>query len=325
MPNRHGSSDSYRYGYNGKEKDDELKGEGNSIDYEKRFYDSRIGKFLSTDPLFKSFAWFSPYQFAGNSPISCVDLDGLEMYFAADGTFLGQSKKGGTEIRIATEKTPYKAHKNGKIDEGFVITKSMPINQGTFATQGKIYQTIYDREIGGKAKVLVDVAYPDKTPIEGGVGAHTIPPLGKGAIVINANFYEELGGGKSGIGNGDYYSARTNLKHEEKHFKGLGVDPWTEHFQIWVETFQEIKADGTYSKLNYGYKQFLNRVGAGYINQISSSLSDSKVVTSKDFNRAYDIYVKNVTTYNKLMNDKEKLKITSKNDFLDARKSNADD
>jgi RHS repeat-associated protein len=324
VPNRHKAGDDYRYGFNGMENENELKGEGNIINYEARMHDPRVGRFLSIDPMFKAFVWFSPYQFAGNSPISCVDLDGLEMYFAADGSFLGQSKKGGTEIRIATKYTPLKAQKNGKIDEGFVITKSIPVDHASFATQGKIYQTIYDREIGGKAKVLVDIAYPDKEPMESGTGAHTIPPLGKGAIVINANFYEELEGSK-GIGNGDYYSARTNLIHEEKHFKGMGTDPWTEHFQIWVETFKDIKADGTYSKLNNGFKKFLNNVGAGYINKISQSLSDSNVVTSKDFDRSYDIYVNNVTTYNGFMKDKEKLKVTSKKDFLDARKSNKDD
>ena len=31
VPNRHGSSNSYRYGFQGQEKDDELKGEGNSF------------------------------------------------------------------------------------------------------------------------------------------------------------------------------------------------------------------------------------------------------------------------------------------------------
>ena len=78
VPNRHGSSNSYRYGFNGMEKDDEIKGEGLQYDYGFRIYDPRIGKFLSTDPLFKSFPWYTPYQFAGNKPIMAIDLDGLE-------------------------------------------------------------------------------------------------------------------------------------------------------------------------------------------------------------------------------------------------------
>jgi len=68
----------YRYGFNGKEKDNEVKGDGNQYDYGFRIYDPRIGKFLSVDPLFKSYPWYTPYQFAGNKPINSIDLDGLE-------------------------------------------------------------------------------------------------------------------------------------------------------------------------------------------------------------------------------------------------------
>jgi len=43
-----------------------------------RIYDGRLGRFLSVDPLTKSFAWYSPYQFAGNTPIAAIDLEGGE-------------------------------------------------------------------------------------------------------------------------------------------------------------------------------------------------------------------------------------------------------
>ncbi len=78
LPNRHGSSDKYRYGFNGKEKDDEIKGEGIHYDYGFRVYDPRISKFLSIDPLFKGYPFYTPYQFAGNKPIMASDVDGLE-------------------------------------------------------------------------------------------------------------------------------------------------------------------------------------------------------------------------------------------------------
>jgi hypothetical protein len=35
----------YRFGFNGQEKDNELKGVGNSLDFNFRVYDSRLGKF----------------------------------------------------------------------------------------------------------------------------------------------------------------------------------------------------------------------------------------------------------------------------------------
>jgi RHS repeat-associated protein len=80
MPGRQfdGSSLKYRYGFNGKENDNEVKGEGNQQDYGMRIYDPRLGRFLSVDPLTKSFAWYSPYHFAGNMPIAAIDLDGEE-------------------------------------------------------------------------------------------------------------------------------------------------------------------------------------------------------------------------------------------------------
>jgi RHS repeat-associated protein len=75
----------YRYGFNGKENDNEVKGEGNQQDYGMRVYDPRLGKFLSVDPLTKDYPWYTPYQFAGNTPIQAIDLDGLEEWKVNNG------------------------------------------------------------------------------------------------------------------------------------------------------------------------------------------------------------------------------------------------
>jgi RHS repeat-associated protein len=79
MPGRK-LSGGYRYGFNGKVNDNEVKGEGNQQDYGMRIYDGRIGKFLSVDPLTKGYPELTPYQFASNTPIQAIDLDGLEAY-----------------------------------------------------------------------------------------------------------------------------------------------------------------------------------------------------------------------------------------------------
>ena len=78
MPNRSFTSSTYRYGFNGKEKDTENTWGDAQYDYGFRIYNPKIGKFLSVDPLTKSYPWYTPYQFAGNKPIIAVDLDGLE-------------------------------------------------------------------------------------------------------------------------------------------------------------------------------------------------------------------------------------------------------
>ncbi len=41
-----------------------------------RIYDPGLGKFLSVDPLFRNFPWYSPYHSAGGNPIRNIDLDG---------------------------------------------------------------------------------------------------------------------------------------------------------------------------------------------------------------------------------------------------------
>jgi len=68
----------YRFGFNGKEMDNEVKGTGIQYDYGFRIYDARIAKFLSVDPLTKEYSMLTPYQFASNTPVWAKDLDGLE-------------------------------------------------------------------------------------------------------------------------------------------------------------------------------------------------------------------------------------------------------
>ena len=61
MPGRkyQAGSGSYRYGFNGKENDNDVKGDGNQQDYGMRIYDTRLGRFLSVDPLIAKYAFRS--------------------------------------------------------------------------------------------------------------------------------------------------------------------------------------------------------------------------------------------------------------------------
>jgi RHS repeat-associated protein len=78
LPNRHGSTDDYRYGFQGQEKDDEIKGEGNSVNYKYRMHDPRVGRFFAVDPLAKAFHWNSPYAFSENRVMDAIELEGAE-------------------------------------------------------------------------------------------------------------------------------------------------------------------------------------------------------------------------------------------------------
>src|SRR5690606_24044439 len=78
VPNRHANSSKYRYGFQGQEMDNEIKGEGNSINYTFRMHDPRVGRFFATDPLEPKYPWNSPYAFSENRVIDGVELEGLE-------------------------------------------------------------------------------------------------------------------------------------------------------------------------------------------------------------------------------------------------------
>jgi|SRR5690554_2835338 len=75
-----GGTERYWFGFNGKENITEVSG---WQDYGERFYNTNIARFFSPDPIIvyaQRYPWYSPYQFAGNTPIQAIDWDGLEEY-----------------------------------------------------------------------------------------------------------------------------------------------------------------------------------------------------------------------------------------------------
>jgi RHS repeat-associated protein len=122
-------ANAYRYGFNGKENDNEVKGAGNQQDYGMRIYDPRIGKFLSVDPLQKQYPELTPYQFSSNTPIQASDLDGLEADFTKGKVnLLEYNKSDGLETKINifginTALTIY----NGVVDMAEMATNNNPV------------------------------------------------------------------------------------------------------------------------------------------------------------------------------------------------------
>lgn len=78
MPERkfNQSSKNYRFGFNGFEKDDEVKGDGNHISFSDYGYDPRIGRRWNVDPLTHKFPYVTPYNFVENNSTNMIDPDG---------------------------------------------------------------------------------------------------------------------------------------------------------------------------------------------------------------------------------------------------------
>jgi len=69
----------YRFGFNGKENDNEVNGNGRFQDYGFRSYMTDIARFASVDPLKGKYPGWTTYAFAQNSVIMGIDMDGLEL------------------------------------------------------------------------------------------------------------------------------------------------------------------------------------------------------------------------------------------------------
>jgi hypothetical protein len=67
-------------------------GGSSTYDYGFRIYNPSLGKFLSVDPLSKSYPWYTPYQFAGNTPIQAIDLDGAEPVYVCMNNYVTTSQ-----------------------------------------------------------------------------------------------------------------------------------------------------------------------------------------------------------------------------------------
>jgi LysM repeat protein len=127
VPNRHGSRSAYRYGFNGMEKDDELKGIGNSYEFGNYGYDPRTGRRWNIDPLARY--WQSPYVCFNNSPIVFADPDGLEgvpkqKKIEKGDTFydIAKSSEGSITVSDLTKWNPGVDHKNLKIGSSINIS-----------------------------------------------------------------------------------------------------------------------------------------------------------------------------------------------------------
>ncbi|MEP7218158.1 MAG: thrombospondin type 3 repeat-containing protein, partial [Bacteroidota bacterium] len=90
-PNREYNMTNARYGYNGKEMDNEWNnkmgaagnvGTGNSYDYGFRMDDPRLGRWISLDPSDAKYPGVSPYAFAMCNPIIYTDPDGRDVNWA---------------------------------------------------------------------------------------------------------------------------------------------------------------------------------------------------------------------------------------------------
>jgi RHS repeat-associated protein len=286
----------YRFGFNGKENDNDVKGEGNQQDYGMRIYDPRVSRFLSVDPLMGKYPMLTPYQFTSNSPIAGVDLDGLEFYFAADGTYLGQSKNGGTQIRVATE-----FHTNPNDKSQFVLTKYQEIEKVDEAVASKVYATIYKREVRNPHSPNVSAS----AETSGNAFAGTDPATKNITVYFKQSMSSDDGTRQKLMT--DYYNAASTLNHEDDHASGLTSNGF-DHFKIGVRE----SSNRFQTRVSKYYKEnLISNMRSYLMDQVNSVLyfRDRGDNVSEAYYRKE--YEKNLKTFNRLFgkNDQSFFKI----------------
>ena len=111
-----GVQKSFRFGFQGQEGDDEIKGDGNSVNFEFRMHDPRLGRFFAVDPLAPKYPHNSPYAFSENRVIDAIELEGLEKYIVVK-TFSKDVKKDPV-ISIAKWSDLFPGEENGPEGSG---------------------------------------------------------------------------------------------------------------------------------------------------------------------------------------------------------------
>jgi RHS repeat-associated protein len=292
-----------RYGFNGKEKDASVEWGSTTYDYGFRIYNPTIAKFLSVDPLTRSYPWYTPYQFAGNHPIVAIDLDGLE---EAEAISSGTISKTQPVLDKATQELAKKAAQESAEVGGKQLTKESikrGIGQNVLRGLGWFLTlaTLVEGDTDSRKKFEQGMEQAENYELD-----HLEQRIQRDGCVseYEENRYIELMQKRRGIyiDKNDIYKKVTegsNLKYTptKKHEKG----GWGTYMPLDDRTAQEVLNNSVSSgKQRYGYKdgqvyEFQPDNAGGYHgypvkgNEVPPSVlkdfKDKKAITDSEYNK----------------------------------------
>jgi hypothetical protein len=149
----------YRFGFNGKELDEEVSGEGNYVDLGARGVNTRLGRLnWSIDPRSAEYPWQSPHAYFGNSPIAQLDYNGEGDYYGKDGKHLGNDNQKNDFVYTASgTKQVEILDENGKgtgnFNTEFLDANKLSITHAEFQKQAA---TIYGESSAYKTNNMTD-------------------------------------------------------------------------------------------------------------------------------------------------------------------------
>ncbi|MEZ5013055.1 MAG: RHS repeat-associated core domain-containing protein [Chitinophagales bacterium] len=226
----------YRYGFNGKEKDDEIEGNGNALDFGARVYDSRIGRWFSVDPLCSKYPSSSPFSYALNNPVLFTDGGGRDAEITIQGNKI--------TVTSTTFLTGYGAEISMKqFNEAFNEWSEAGKNKSTFKdASGKeyeieiimVFKVANDEDVERIKSAGAGANGENLMEFKGNVRSH--------ADIIDRHIIENgsyvIKGGRRYASMNDYADGWEAI-HEGLHFIGL-IDRYSD------VTYEKYSEDGTF-------------------------------------------------------------------------------
>ena len=172
----------YRFGFQGQEEDDET----NLVNYKFRMHDSRLGRFISIDPLASKYSYNSPYAFQENKLGLGIELEGAELLPFHSSIYQMRYNGRHQTVSIARENIPPRM----VASNGLIITKWGPVGTDgkdqTFNVPTLVSGNYYNRSLDKDFQLAsINLTADDATP-ESLSGSKTPNYLDKGANAIAA-------------------------------------------------------------------------------------------------------------------------------------------
>ena len=279
--NWNGASGANKYGYNGKEWNDDF-GLGLS-DYGARWYQSDAPHWLSIDPLAEKYYSFAPYNYVANNPLKYIDPDGQDIIL------IFRSSEGESKVRYGSDGKLY----------SLINDKEYKENHPFFNAQKTRLDKI--REAGGAAAAGIEnlirseahhkITNSSKTIIgkDGSQNARDIEDRvngSKGGTLTVLNPAKDLETHKA---KGVNYSATEILGHEMKHGYNIQNNLVSSNSRLTVvsgrkHTGEEVGANGeevdavNYQNLIRQYERPWLLPRSEYGVDISSKLATPKII-----------------------------------------------
>mgnify|MGYP000855434391 CR=1 FL=1 len=245
MPNRQTTDGDYRYAYQGQEKDKETGKEA----FELRLWDSRIGRWLTTDPAGQ---YASPYLGMGNNPISRVDPDGGEdwVYDKETKSYFWDENVTSAAHITDTSRFEYVGIGRSDIDSHFAANNNWFVN---FFSEPEIDWNSFDSYLNDKINQSIKTALDNYTAD----GVNPQVSLNIRGLVENKN----IGTNKRHIG----FTLNLNLdgeNYKQKHNATLILRPQKNQNVISAIYFNIQEFNGQLAGYEYPYEiTFLGGIG----------------------------------------------------------------